>query len=331
MKKNLLKLILVTVVLIALAATCNKEKYVTHVTISPITLTLAVGETATLTATVHPPEAINKNVSWATNNEEVVTIENGSLVAITEGVAIITVTTEDGNHTAHCTVIVIHPGESVMVMVESGTFTMGCSDNENPMHTVYERPVHEVTVNAFKIAKYQVTQKQWKAIMGDNPSYFKGDYLPVENVSWHDVQTFIGKLNEATGKKYRLPTEAEWEFAARGGNKSLGYKYCGNNELDLAGWYTFNSENMTHPIGEKTPNELGIYDMSGNVWEWCSDWASEYSNQPQTNPQGPETGTCKVVRGGSYGADYLKCRVSFRSAINPDESCNETGFRIVHP
>ena len=330
MKKNLCKLILVAAAVIALAATCNKEKYVSHVTISPTTLTLAVGETATLTATVHPPEAINKNVRWATNNEDVVAVENGSLVAIAEGVAIITVTTEDGNHTARCTVTVIHAGESEMIQVEGGTFTMGCTDNENPTHTVYERPAHEVTLTSFKIGKYPITQKQWKAIMGVNPSHFKGDNLPVENVSWEDVQTFISKLNEATGKKYRLPTEAEWEYACRGGKKSAQYKYSGNNDLDLVGWYSYNSEFKTHPVGKMSPNELGIYDMSGNVWEWCSDWASEYSSQPQTNPQGPETGTCKVVRGGSYVSDYLKCRVSFRNSSVPAVASEEIGFRLVH-
>jgi formylglycine-generating enzyme required for sulfatase activity len=167
--------------------------------------------------------------------------------------------------------------------------------------------------------------------MGGNPSNFKGDNLPVENVSWEDVRTFISKLNEVTGKKYRLPTEAEWEYACRGGNKSSQYKYSGSSDLDLVGWYSYNSESKTHPVGKMIPNELSIYDMNGNVWEWCSDWASDYSSQAQTNPQGPGTGTCRIIRGGSYLSDYLKCRVSFRSSANPNECSNEIGFRIVLP
>jgi len=329
MKKYFLKIFSVSVLLLLLTTTCTKEKHVAYVTLSKPTLTLKVGESAILTATVYPPEAINKNVIWSTGYQEIVAIENGFLTAISEGIATITVTTEDGNHTSHCIVTVIHPGESEMLMVNGGTFTMGISDNENPVHTVFERPTHQVTLTSFKIAKYPVTQKQWSAIMEENPSHFKDDNLPVENVSWYDAQTFISRLNEATGKSYRLPTEAEWEYAARGGNKSKGYKYSGSDNLDLVGWYTFNSKNISHPAGNISPNELGIYDMSGNIWEWCQDWAAEYSNKEQTNPQGPETGTCRIARGGSYRSDYLLCRVSFRNSINPNEHNSETGFRIV--
>jgi formylglycine-generating enzyme required for sulfatase activity len=143
------------------------------------------------------------------------------------------------------------------------------------------------------------------------------------------VQTFISKLNEATKKKYRLPTEAEWEYACRGGKSSAQCKYSGNNNLDWAGWYIFNSEGMTHEVGKKTPNELKIFDMSGNVWEWCKDWAGEYTQDPLSNPQGAETGFCKIIRGGSYCSDYLLCRVSFRNSMNPEERCNEVGFRLA--
>jgi formylglycine-generating enzyme required for sulfatase activity len=329
MKRNLLKLITIAVLFVAFSTACSKEKYVTSVTLSQTKATLTVGESITLTATVSPEEAINKNVSWTTNNEKVATVKDGLVTAKAEGTVTITVTTEDGKKTANCTVIVLLPGESEMIRVEGGTFIMGQTDDENPAYTVYERPAHQVTLNAFKIAKYPVTQKQWMAIMDDNPSYFKGDDLPVTNVSWHDAQTFTSRLSEATGKNYRLPTEAEWEYACRGGASTAKYKYSGSNDLNLVGWYSFNSEGKTHPVGKKAGNELGIKDMSGNVWEWCRDWAAEYTDQPQTNPQGPETGTCRVNRGGSYLSDYLKCRVSFRSSANPDERSNEIGFRIV--
>jgi formylglycine-generating enzyme required for sulfatase activity len=327
--KNLLKLIFVVVVLMTISATCNKEKSVTHVTTSPATLTLAVGESATLKATVYPLEAVNKNITWATDNKEIATVENGFVTALKEGKAIITVTTDEGNHTAQCTVTVIHPGESIMIEIEGGTFTMGCTDDENPAYTVYERPAHQVTLSAFKMGKHLVTQKQWKAIMEDNPSHFKGDNLPVENVSWEDAQTFITRLNEATGKNYRLPTEAEWEYACRGGKSTAQYKYSGSNNLEIVGWYSYNSEYKTHPVGKMASNELEINDMSGNVWEWCGDWAAEYSNESQTNPQGPDTGTCRILRGGSYNSDYLKCRVSFRDGTEPIEKSSEISFRLV--
>ena len=331
MKKNFLKLFLVATLLIAFFAACTKDKHVTSVIMNSYPPTLVVGETATLTAIVSPENADNKNVVWSSNHEEIVAVNSGFVTAKAEGTAIITVTTEDGNHTAHCTITVLLPGESEMMMVEGGAFTMGISDDENPAHTVYERPPHQVTLTSFKIAKYPVTQKQWNAIMEHNPSHFIGDNLPVENVSWDDAQIFISRLNEATGKHYRLPTEAEWEFAARGGNKSNRYKYSGHDKMDLAGWYTHNSDRISHPVGQMAQNELGIYDMSGNVWEWCQDWASEYSAQAQTNPQGPETGTCRITRGGSYISDYLKCRVSFRNSANPSETNDETGFRILLP
>jgi len=329
MKNNLLKLFTIATILLSTLFACNKVQKVTSVVLNQTNITLPVGEKATLKATVYPKEAFNTNISWASDNNKVATVENGVVTAVAEGVAIITVTTEDGYHTARCSVTVIFPGESEMVAVAGGTFTMGCTDNENPTHTVYERPAHQVTLHSFKIAKYPVTQKQWKTIMSDNPNHFKGDNLPVTNVTWDDAQTFITQLNEATGKTYRLPTEAEWEYACRGGKLSAKYKYSGSNGLELVGWYAANSEYKTHPVGKKAANELKIYDMSGNVWEWCNDWAAEYTNEPKTNPQGPETGTCRVTRGGSFNSDYLKCRVSFRSSANPIENSNEIGFRLA--
>ena len=331
MKKTFFILFLIAALFIAFFAACTKDKHVSSVTLNRYAVTLAVGETATLIATVHPDDADNKNLFWKTNQGEIITVENGLVTAVAVGTAIVTVTAEEGDHTAHCTITVIHPGESEMVGVEGGTFIMGISDNENPAHTSQERPPHQVTLNSFKIAKYPVTQKQWNAIMEYNPSHFKGDNLPVENVSWNDVQTFISRLNAITGKNYRLPTEAEWEFAARGGNNSINFPYSGHGDLGLAAWYYGNSDKMSHPVGQKTPNELKLYDMSGNVWEWCQDWAAEYSEQAQIDPQGPATGTCRIARGGSYLSDYLKCRVSFRNGLTPNEFNNETGFRLALP
>jgi formylglycine-generating enzyme required for sulfatase activity len=330
MKRNLL-FIAVAALLIVIVSVCKKDQNAISVSLSHYCLTTAVGENVTLTATVYPIDAVNKNVIWSTNNEKLATVENGFVTTLAEGTVTILVTTEDGNHTARCVITIIHPGESIMIAVEGGTFTMGCTDDENPAYTIYERPAHQVTLSSFKIAKYQVTQKQWNAIMEDNPSHFKGDNLPVENVRWDEVQTFISRLNEATGKSYRLPTEAEWEYACRGGVRYAEYKYSGSHNLNSVGWYLFNSEQKSHPIGKMVPNELGIYDMSGNVWEWCQDWAADYTNESQTNPQGPDSGSCRVTRGGSYLSDYLKCRVSFRNSASPDERCNETGFRIVLP
>ena len=329
MKKNLFNLILIAALFMALAATCNKEKHVTSVSLSPTTLVLAVGDNSTLKGTVQPDDAVNKNIIWTTDKKEVATVDNGLVVAVAIGTATITATSEDGNCTAQCKVTVIHPGESIMIAVAGGTFTMGCTDNESNTYTAYERPTHQVTLSAFQMAQYPVTQKQWKAIMGDNPSHFKGDNLPIENVSWHDAQTFIKRLNEITHKKYRLPTEAEWEYACRGGAKSAQCKYSGSNNLELVAWYTFNSDNMTHPVGKMASNELKIYDMSGNVWEWCQDWAAQYDASAQTNPQGAAAGSCRIIRGGSYHSDYLLCRVSYRDGVNPNQRNPEIGFRLV--
>lgn len=174
-----------------------------------------------------------------------------------------------------------------MVWVEGGTFRMGATSEQGSDAWGGEKPVHSVTLSGYYIGKTEVTQALWKAVMGSNPSEFKGDNLPVEQVSWDDCQEFIRKLNSLTGQHFRLPTEAEWEFACRGGNNSCGYKYSGSNDIDNVAWYFDNSGHKTHPVGTKAQNELGIYDMSGNVWEWCSDWYGNYSSGAQTNPKGP--------------------------------------------
>ena len=216
-----------------------------------------------------------------------------------------------------------------MVYVSGGTFTMGATSEQGSDAWDDEKPAHSVTLSGYYIGKYEVTQKLWKAVMGSNPSNFKGDNLPVENVSWNDVQEFLRKLNAMTGKRYRLPTEAEWEFAARGGNSSRGYKYSGSNSLGSVAWYTDNSGNRTHAVGTKSPNELGIYDMSGNVWEWCQDWYGSYSSSSQRNPHGSNSGSDRVRRGGSWLSNARYCRVSSRLSYSPVFRYYDLGFRLA--
>ena len=190
---------------------------------------------------------------------------------------------------------------------------------------------HKVTIsNAYYIGETVVTQELWIAIMGNNPSCFRNDKKPVECVSWNDCQIFISKLNEVTGNKFRLPTEAEWEFAAHGGNDSHNYNYSGSNNLSNVAWFDDNSGEETHEVATKKSNELGIYDMSGNVWEWCSDWFGDYSSSDQLNPQGPMYGKRKVVRGGDYGSDSTLCKVRLRFASQlPDKRGKNIGLRLV--
>ena len=216
-----------------------------------------------------------------------------------------------------------------MVRVEAGTFTMGATA-EMKKPDGAEKPTHRVTLtNDYDIGKYEVTQALWKAVMGKNPSYFKGDNLPVENVSWDDCQEFISKLNSITGKTFRLPTEAEWEYAARGGNKSRGYQYSGSNNLLDVAWFWDNSGHKIHAVGTKQPNELGIYDMSGNVWEWCQDWYETYSSSSQVNPTGANSGSYRVCRGGSWGCIARICRSSYRYCGTPVSRYTFLGLRLV--
>ena len=205
-----------------------------------------------------------------------------------------------------------------MVRVEAGTFTMGATpEMEDPWDD--EKPAHQVTLtNDYYMGKYEVTQALWQAVMGNNPSYFKGDNLPIEQVSWNDCQEFISKLNSITGKTFRLPTEAEWEYAARGGKKSRGYQYSGSSNISDVAWYTDNSGSKTHAVGSKQANELGIYDMTGNVWEWCQDWHEEYTGSSQINPTGANSGLNRVYRGGGWDCIVRFCRSSSRHASPPD-------------
>jgi len=216
-----------------------------------------------------------------------------------------------------------------MVRVEGGTFTMGCTSEQGGDCWDDEKPAHSVTLSSYYIGETEVTQALWVAVMGNNPSNWKGDDLPVEQVSWKDAQEFIEKLNRLTGRTFRLPTEAEWEYAARGGSKSRGYKYSGSNSIDAVAWYWYKGGKKTHPVKEKQANELGLYDMSGNVYEWCSDWFGDYSSSSQHDPGGPATGSGRVKRGGGWNRDATFCRVSSRNGNTPDDRWNELGFRLV--
>ncbi len=212
-----------------------------------------------------------------------------------------------------------------MVPVEGGTFTMGVTSEQGGYAG---DKAHQVTLSDYYIGQTEVTQALWKAVMGSNPSFFKGDNLPVECVSWNDCQVFIQNLNQLTGKQFRLPTEAEWEYAARGGRKSRGYKYAGGNDIDSVAWYTGNSGNETHTVATKQANELGVYDMSGNVEEWCSDWYGDYQSSSQSDPQGPSSGSNRVSRGGGCFNIARICRVSFRGICAPGGRYCDLGLRL---
>lgn len=217
-----------------------------------------------------------------------------------------------------------------MTLVKGDTFVMGASLQEGGENKD-EQTLHNVTLGSFYICETQITQKLWNTIMGNNPSKIKDDNYPVTNVSWHDCQTFIKKLNDITGLEFRLPTEAEWEFAAKGGQKGKrnGYKYSGSNTITNIMWYSKNSGNRPHEVSSKQSNELGLFDMSGNVWEWCSDWYASYDTSLSFNPKGPIDGIEKVCRGGSFMSEAKECRVSIREKDIPNEISEDVGFRLV--
>ncbi|MBQ6236716.1 MAG: formylglycine-generating enzyme family protein [Bacteroidales bacterium] len=216
-----------------------------------------------------------------------------------------------------------------MKYVEGGTFMMGATPEQGSDAFNFEKPVHQVTLSDYYIGETQVTQALWRAVMGSNPSYFKGDDNPVEQVSWDDCQEFLKRLSQRSGYNFRLPTEAEWEYAARGGSKSKGYKYAGSDNIDEVAWYEGNSGSETHSVRGKKPNELGLYDMSGNVDEWCNDWYGGYSANSQTNPTGPVSGSFRVLRGSGWFGYAEYCRVSFRCNFTPSNRFSDLGFRLA--
>ena len=260
-------------------------------------------------------------------------------------VATIAVTVNNSGDTPQTQTFTVNGVSFKMVAVEGGTFMMGASDDDTEAFG-WEKPAHQVTLRSYSIGQTEVTQELWLAVMGSNPSYIQestdSDYgtnlqRPVECVNWNDCQTFITKLNQLTGKNFRLPTEAEWEYAARGGNKSQGYKYAGSNTIDDVAWYIENAEHVgssspdygTHTVATKAPNELGLYDMTGNVWEWCHDWYGDYSSDAQTNPTGPASGSCRVFRGGGWFSDVVDSRVSCRSYVTPSYALHNRGLRLA--
>lgn len=217
-----------------------------------------------------------------------------------------------------------------MVKVEAGSFIMGCTDEQVGECDSDERPYHRVTITQdYYIGKFEVTQELYEAVMGVNPSNWKAFDRPVENVSWNDAQEFCNELRRMTGRRFRLPTEAEWEYAARGGKKSTNAKYSGSSSVANVAWYDGNSGSQTHPVGRLRANELGIYDMSGNVWEWCYDWYGNYSSGSQTDPMGPGSGSDRVNRGGGWLIYAGHCRVSDRGSRTPSFRDDYLGFRVV--
>ncbi len=345
-------------------ATCKvtvkaKVIHVTEVKLDKTDITKTEGETEQLTATVLPDNATNKAVTWKSSDKTIATVDDKGLVtAVKEGTATITVTTTDGNKTATCKVTVkaingTYP-EDQKIFVKGGTFNMGSKDGDTS-----EKPIHSVTVSNFYIGKYEVTNAQfaeflnakgnqiedgktWLALKNSDCQIYKDNGIfkakegkenyPVIEVTWYGARAYAKWVGG------RLPTEAEWGYAARGGNKSKDYKYSGSNNADDVAWYWDNADNSdnnmydgkgTHPVGKKQANELGIYDMSGNVWEWCNDWYGSYSSDAQTNPQGPNTGSARVFRGSSWFNHFYYCRVSERGSGVPRYGSNEWGFRVV--
>ena len=315
---------------------------VLKITIDKSFLSLEKGERVQLQAVVYPENATDKSVIWTSSDTSVADVDkNGMVSAISYGTATITASSVSDSNVKVTRFVVIGEGSIEfsakgisfkMMHVEAGTFQMGS--------TVFsdEQPIHSVTITKdYFIGETEVTQALWYAVMGYKPtssgsqwssSYGLGDNYPAYYISYEDVQEFLVKLNILAGQKFRMPTEAEWEFAARGGNKSKGYIYSGSNTIDDVAWY---SSNKTHPVKTKAANELDIYDMGGNVWEWCSDWYGDYSSSAQTDPTGPATGSNRVKRGGSWGdyATYCRCANRRFNGILSDQSNYLVGFRLA--
>ena len=316
---------------------------VTGITLDKTSVSIKPGSTTQLTATVSPDNANDKRVTWTSSNTAVAAVDNnGKVTAVKEGTATITVqSVSNSSIKATCQVTVavdrtftVGGVTFTMKLVEAGTFQMGSTTGESN-----EAPIHSVTISKdYYLGETEVTQALWKAVTGYSPTsggttwsipYGSGNNYPAYHISYEDVQSFITKLNSLTGENFRMPTEAEWEFAARGGNKSKGYTYSGSNTVGEVAWYDGNSSSQTHTVKIKAANELGIYDMSGNVWEWCSDWYDTYGSSAQTDPAGPTTGTKRVYRGGGWTYYATGCRCAYRSSTTPSIRGRHLGVRLA--
>ena len=329
----------------------------THIDVTPATALLSVDETLTLQAAlVTPSGTSSSSFTWTSSNSAVATVNSqGKVTAKTPGKAIIYASLDNGLRGSCIITVSPLPNDGTltvngvtfrMVHVSGGTFQMGATSEQGSDYESDERPVHSVTLSDYWIGETEVTQALWYAVMGQKPtsggsqwksSYGLGDNYPAYYVSWNDCQTFIQTLNELTGMSFRLPTEAEWEFAARGGNSSQGYKYAGSNTIGDVAWYWNNIPSQssgtsgygTQPVATKSPNELGLYDMSGNVWEWCQDWYGSYSSSAQMDPVGPSSGSDRVERGGSWYHNARICRVAHRYCSTPSDRGNLLGLRLA--
>lgn len=331
---------------VSVSCTVSVVQLVESITLSESAVTLELDGITRLTATVLPADANDASYTWSSSNDDVAEVtKNGVVYAVGYGTATITATANDGSGVkAECVVTVKKPAPQPlnfnvngvsfnMLPVEHGTFQMGQSADDNNV-----TPVHSVTISQdYYIGETEVTQALWKAVTGYSPTsdggswssrYGLGDNYPAYHISWNDCQDFITKLNAATGQTFRMPTDAEWEYAAKGGNNSQGYTYSGSNTIDDVAWYTGNSSSQTHPVAMKAPNELGLYDMSGNVWEWCSDLYSSYSSSAVTDPTGATSGSDRVLRGGSWNFSATSCRSAYRTYYDPTHRLNSVGFRL---
>ena len=307
-------------------------------------LKLVEGQSEILLAGPNGILPLINGLTWTSSNNNVATVDsNGKVIAVGSGSAVITARVNETGQRFNCNVkvkILVKPSMVVtvnnidipLIKVEGGTFTMGVTPEQGEDALGDRKLAHQVTLSNYYIGQTQVTQELWKAVMGSNPSYNKSNPKnPVDNVSWDDiVNDFLPKLNKLTGKNFTLPTEAQWEFAARGGNKSKGYKYSGSNDIDEVAWYYDNNSPFgPKPVGQKLPNELGIYDMTGNLQEWCSDWFWSYCAEAQTDPTGPASGSSRVMRGGCFGIYDFLCLVSSRDNADPFRSRRYNGFRLA--
>lgn len=345
------------ILLLIMNVGCSKEEDdvteppivdVTSIKLSQTSVTLSPGETIELTATVLPENVADKSVTWSSSNSRVATVSNGTVTAVAIGSA--TITAQSGNIKEECSVVVnpyfVETAAGLnmkMIYVEGGEFMMGATSEQSSDAFDSELPVRRVRLDSYYICECEVTQEQWETVMGTTvveqavkagyeylELYGIGPDYPMYYVSWVEAKAFCQELSRMTGRTYSLPTEAQWEYAARCGKKTDGSKYSGGNSIDDVAWYWDNSGDTAHPVKTKRPNALGLYDMSGSVLEWCYDWySSSYNANDTDNPTGPSTGVERVLRGGSWFTRARYCRVSHRSYETPDFGDYDYGFRVV--